>query len=91
MASGLLAANERMHSGLIRYESNDFLGLALFLWVPLLMASAWGFRLLWRGNRPAALSWFLWMTITFTSLQAFLIYSLYVTVFPNGFGYSGER
>src|SRR5260221_1180460 len=43
------------------------------LWIPLLLAAAWGFRLFWKGSRSGVLIWFLWMMIVFSVVHAVLI------------------
>jgi len=47
------------------------------LWIPLVLAAAWGFRLFWKGSRSGVLTWFLWMMIAFSGVHAVLIAGIY--------------
>jgi hypothetical protein len=49
-----------------------------YLWIPVLLASAWGLRLMWTRRRAAVLTWFLWTMVVLTFLHAYLIYSFHV-------------
>lgn len=56
---------------------DSILDFGELLWIPLLIAAAWGFRLFWKSSRSNVLLWFLWLTILFSGVHAVLITSLY--------------
>jgi len=47
------------------------------LWIPILLAAAWGFRLFWKGSRSGVLIWFLAILIVFSCVHVVLIGGIY--------------
>jgi hypothetical protein len=56
------------------------LELGPHMWIVILLATAWGFRLLRMRRGSDALSWFMWMMLLVVVLQGLMTYALFYPI-----------